>query len=196
MLRMKSDYRIALFAVLLCVFPLFIREYSTDSYTVERVGLEAFGGLLQKNGRLVTAGAFYLFGRFSIGVSGFYYFSFLLSVLSMSLAVYHFWWVLNDFMSKPVAFFFSFFTVFNPFAIEYFLFIEKGGFAFGIFMSVLALKSFVRFLRGERKHLALSYLYLTISAFTYQTLPGLFVVLAVVFIAIYSQNIKDFVINN
>ena len=105
MARIKKEYGIVLLAVLLCVFPFFIREYSTDSYTIEMVGFKSFGDWLKNNGRLITAGAFYLFDAMSADIGAFYYFSFLLAILCMSLAIYHFWWVLNGFMAKKSAFF-------------------------------------------------------------------------------------------
>ena len=132
LLKSKKEYGIILLFLLLLVFPLFKMEYATDTYTIQQVGLKAFGDSMVSNGRIVIAIFFYLFDKLSIGVTGFYYASFILSIICMSIAIYRMYKIVEGRMGYLLSLFVAVLVVLNPLTVEYFLFIEKGFFAFAI----------------------------------------------------------------
>ena len=178
-------------AVFLFCFPFLKMEYATDTYTIEQVGMRAFGDSMFQNGRLVSAAAFYLFDTIWPQISAFYYVSLLLSFAFASFAIFLLTKLLLRWVRAPIAFLLSFFTLLNPLAVEYFLFIEKGYFMFALCMSVLALFCLVRVWDGKRRWFTLSCLCLAAAAFTYQTLPGAFAVLAVPCALLCAKNVKQ-----
>ncbi len=177
--RFFSDtklYFASLVVVLICVFPLFKFEYSTDTYHFAlHNGLGGIYGAMKYNGRLII----YLITRvlelMSVSIFEYYYVSLVMSIVFSTLSIGTLYKMLNRHMNKSIAFFLATITIFNPMVFELFLFIEKGFFAFAIYMSVLASRFFLCFLEGKKWHIALSYLFLTISCFTYQPMPGVFV---------------------
>ena len=184
--------------VLGCVFPLFIMEYSTDTYhlALSDIGKSIGDGMLS-NGRFVTGMAAKILSALGFGIKGFYYFSLILAIFCMGSAIYELYKLLRSHMWRYGAFFLAIFTVCNPTTVEYFLFIEKGFFCFAILMAVLSAKFFIRYLRGEKRvFLIFSYVCLPFSALTYQLITSAFVTLAIVFIVIYSKSIKGFIANS
>lgn len=179
-----------IFLIILIFFcPFFKMEYATDTYTIITVGLRAFGDSMFRNGRLITAASFYIFDALSWDVTSYYYVSLVLLLLFSSLAVFQMAELLRRFIPPTLAIPLGFLTVLNPICGEYLLFIEKGYFMLALCMSVFALRFFVDFLGGRRWCLALSVLCVTVSAFTYQTLPGAFAVLAVPFAIVCSKTL-------
>lgn len=168
----------------------FKMEYATDTYTIINVGMHLFGDSMFQNGRLVTAAAFYSFEKVLPNITVFYYVSFLLAILFATLAVFEMAKIINRSAAPKLAFLLAFLSVLNPLSVEYFLFIEKGYFMLAIFMSVLALKFFIRFLEGKKLCLLWSYLCITVTAFTYQSILAVFAALAVPFSLILAKNIK------
>lgn len=179
-------------AVMILCAPLFCMEYATDTYAISSMGMRAFADLMYHNGRLFAAAFFALFGKLSLGIEAFYYTSFLLSLLFASLSCWRLYRLLKPHTPPAVALFLSFFTILNPIAVEYFLFIEKGFFLFGIFMSIVALENYVKALRGDARCILWSLLALTASAFVYQPLPGVFASFSVAFTILYAKNFKSF----
>ena len=196
MSKVKKEHFIFLGLVILFFLPLFKMEYATDTYAIEMMGFNTFAKGMMQNGRLITALGFYIFDWLSLNIVSFYYTSFIFSLLCTYIAVYRLYKILSGKMSEGTSIFLAFFTIVNPLTIEYFLFIEKGFFAFSICMSVLALEGFVRFLRGNRFFLILSFFAILLSALTYQTIPAVFLTLSFVFIIIHSKNIKYFLLNS
>ena len=195
-LKSRRDYFIIIGIVLLCVFPLFKMEFSTDTYKAYTIGLGGVAKTMFLNGRYVTGLFALAFYNMNASIENFYYVSFVLSFIFMSLAIYALFTVLRDNMSKRLSLFISFISVFNVCAIEYFLFIEKGAFCFSILMAILALKYFVLFLQGKKIYLFLSFICLILSSITYQIIPGIFITLALPFIIKHSKSVRTFVINN
>ena len=175
--------------------PFFHFEYATDTYTIKTVGMKAFGDSMLNNGRLISAEFFYGFAKMNASVEAFYYTSFVLSLIFATLAVWAMFKILHAQFSMCKSILLAFFTVFNPMVIEYFLFIEKGFFMFALAMSMLAAYFYLQFLQGKRAFLMLAYPCIILSAFTYQTLPGAFVPVAVLLIALYSKKAKDWIVN-
>ena len=191
-----KPYLSSLFVVLLFSFPLFCFEYSTDTYHFAlRSGLSGIYGAMKYNGRLIIYLATKALEAMSVSFVGYYYISYIMSIVFYTLAIATVYKMLRCHMEKRIAFFLAILTILNPMAFELFLFIEKGFFAFAIFMSVLACRYFLSFLQGKRWHIVFSYLFVALSCFTYQPMPGAFVALVLVFIVKYSKTVKNFIIN-
>ncbi len=196
LLNFSKTNLFSLAVVLICVFPLFKFEYSTDTYHFalhESVG--GVCGAMWLNGRLVIHDFTKIFRTLGIGMTPYYYFSFILAIICASLAITTIYGMLKGHINKKLAYFLSIITILNPMVFELFLFVEKGFFLFAVYMAVLSAKFFLMFLQGKRLYLIFSYLCLIICCFTYQPMPGVFVALALVFIVAYSKKFKDFLIN-
>ena len=99
-------------------------------------------------------------------------------------------------MQKLVSLLISVITIINPFSIELFMYIEKGILTLAVLLSVLAVKSFVKYLEGNKKFLIWMVLLMLVAVFCYQGVVGIFIAISAVFIILYSKNIKDFIKNN
>jgi len=195
-IKKLKPYLFALGFVLLCTFPLFKMEYSTDTYHFALWdGLSGIASAMDYNGRFFISFVARACDALGMSFTGFYYFSFVLAIICATLSITALYSMLRGHMSSPLAFLLSIVTVFNPMIMELFLFIEKGFFLFAIYMSILSVKAFVAFLRGKRFCIVFSFLLLPYAAFTYQALPNVFVTLALVFIVIYSRSIRAFILN-
>lgn len=189
-------YALSFILVLICAYPLFKLEYSTDTYHFAlHNGLGGVTGAMIYNGRLLIYAFARLFELMGANITGFYYISFIMALIFLSISIALLYGILKDHMSNLFAFLLSALTILNPMCIEYFLFIEKGFFALGIFVSVLCAKCFILFLQGKRIYLLFSFPLLAICAFTYQPLCALFASLALPFILIYSKGLKKTIIN-
>lgn len=189
-------YALSLALVLICAYPLFKVEYSTDTYHFAlHNGLGGITGAMIYNGRLLIYAFARLFELMGANITGFYYISFIMTLIFLSLSIALLYGIIKNHMSNSFAFLISALTILNPMSIEYFLFIEKGFFALGIFIAVLCTKCFVLFLQGKRIYLLFAYPLLAICAFTYQPLCALFASLVLPFILIYSRDIKTIAIN-
>ncbi len=191
-----KPYIASLIVVLICVFPLFKFEYSTDTYHFAlHPGLDGIIEAMRYNGRIISMLGAMLLDKINVSFTAFYYVSFIMSIIFSTLSITTLYKMLKGHISRNLAFFIAIITILNPLSFEHFLFIEKGFFAFAIFMAVLSAKFFLLFLQGKKGYLILSYIFLTLCAFTYQALPAAFVALAVAFIVIYSKNVKSFISN-
>ena len=191
-----KPYLASLIIVLICVFPLFKFEYSTDTYHFALLnGLGGIYGAMKYNGRLIIYFVTRALESMSVSFFGYYYVSFFMSIIFSTLSIGTLYKMLHGHMNKAIAFFLATITVFNPMVFELFLFIEKGFFAFAIYMSVLASRFFLSFLEGKRWHIVLSYFFVTLSCFTYQPMPGAFVSIILVFIVAYSYKFSTFLKN-
>ena len=189
-------FALALAFVLICAFPLFKMEYSTDTYHFAlQGGLGGVCGAMIYNGRLLIFGIARLFELMGVNIVGFYYISFIMALVFSALSVFLLFTMLKNHMSPALSFLLAVVTILNPMCIEYFLFIEKGFFTLAIFMAVLGVKCFCLFLQGKRPYILPSYVLLSLCAFTYQPICAVFASLALVFILIYSKGLKEIFIN-
>lgn len=195
-LNFSKSYLFSIIVVLICVFPLFKFEYSTDTYHFAlHQGVNGVCGAMKSNGRLLIYGITKIFSIMSMSLNVFYYFSFFLSIVFAALSITTVYFMLEGHITKKLAYFLSIISILNPMVFELFLFIEKGFFMFAVYMSVLSCKFFLKFLQGEHRYLFFAYPLLILSCFTYQPMPGVFVAFALVFIVAYSKNSKQYIAN-
>lgn len=195
-IKKHKYFFVALGLVLLSVFALFKMEYATDTYCAYSIKLSGIRDAMYTNGRYITGLFAELFSKNNWSITSFYYTSYILSLIFMTFAVYNVYTILKQHTSNIKSILISFISVFNLASIEYFLFMEKGAFAFSIFSATLAFKFFVSFMQGKKWYLPFAYVCLILSALTYQIIPGIFIALSLPFIVLYSKSAKSFIINN
>ena len=133
----------------------------------------------------------------SLNNSTIYFISFILSFIFTVLAIYKLYTILkNDIDIKILAILSSILIVLNIFSIELYLFLEKGILILSVLCCILALESIVKFFKGNKKSIILSFIYMIIANFAYQGTVAIFVALSAIYIIKYTKNIKSFIINN
>ena len=79
-INLLMPYFMGLGVVIICVFPLFKFEYSTDTYHFAlHEGVSGVCGAMWENGRLFTHDITKIFRTMSWGIVPYYYFSFIMS---------------------------------------------------------------------------------------------------------------------
>ena len=184
--------------ITLVFFGIFIKmEYATDTYSVfASYQKEIFNHFIE-SGRFVTAIWWGAACVFNLSDYVTYLSSFILAIICITLAIFNLCLVINKKIeNSTVSLILSAITIINPFAIELFLFIEKGVFGLGILLSVLAFSKFVKYLEGDKKSLIFIFIFMLIATFCYQGVIGLFIAISAVYVIIHNKNIKDFIKNN
>lgn len=198
LLNFKNKNLYFSFLITLVFFGTFINlDFATDTYIdFVKPAREIFYSFIN-SGRFITA--------FYIGVVHVFHFSdalvcfcsYSIAIICITLSVYNLFLVINKKVKNEVlCLLVSTITIINPFSIELFLFLEKGVFAFAVLLSVLAFANFTKYLDGNKKAIKYIFLFMLIAVFSYQGVVGLFVGLSVVYIVLYSKNIKEFIKNN
>lgn len=196
MLKKKYSFPTFLLLTLIFVAPLFKMEYATDTYTMASSGfLPSAEHMLYNNGRALIAAFYYLCDFLSISIQAFYYFSLLLAIISISLAIYRLFKLFSRDFAKLPAFFFAILFVLNPITTEYLLFIEKGFFFLAILLCVFALEGFCMLTDGRRRGLAISLICILLASFIYQSIPGGFLLMCALFALLKSNSAKKLFIN-
>ena len=187
-----------LFLVILFFGLTFYMNMATDSFRVEHDGFkQAAEDMCTLNSRLIIGGLFYLGYLFGMSLETFYYFSAVLAVIFLTLSVWVYYKILlKHSISENVAIILSFEAVANLFIIEYFRFIEKGGFMMAIFFNVMGVYFIDLFFSDKKyKYLAYSVVMMILAAFTYQGTMALFVLLCLPLVNKYSSKIFDYIKN-
>lgn len=175
----------------------FTLEYVADTYsTFEESG--TWEWMLYENGRIFNAAVYYIIEQLNIPGGYIYKLSYLLAIFCLTLAVYLFARLLNEFCTRKIlCSIISFLTLCNFFFIEYFLFIEKGLFMLAILLCTCAAYFTISFFRQKKKSFLLISLFLLLWAvFIYQIILALYVILCLPFIIKYSSSLKDFIFYN
>ena len=170
----------------------FMQEFSVDTYSMFEVSQWKY--LLQTSGRAVTIFVIWLFEQLALPGSVVYFISWSAAILFLSLAVFVLAKMIYTMTECPaVSTVISFLTIANVFSIEYFLFVEKGMFMLALFMNVLAVYFFEKYMRGGKAGwIGGAFLCLLTAVFIYQTSLGLFVIISLPFIVKHSERIKTF----
>ena len=175
-------------------------EFTTDTYAtfIPGVGTKA-GDMLTRNGRLVTAVYYKLFGMTGLRQEMFYYISFAAGVFLLTCAVF----VLTVFLegvfhSRRNAFVTSFLIVCNLFIIEFFMFVETMGFMTAVFCAVLSAVMTAQYLRGGHfMWLVPSLMMLMTAQLAYQPAAGIFAAILLPLVSFYAGGrIALFIRNN
>lgn len=197
----------ALFAcfllVMLFVGTNFMPEYSVDTYTYScSADGELVHHALYDSGRPIQALALHLWDFNALSDGQLYAFFYWAGVALFAAAIYLLAEYLRGALCEdgegfPVSLLVSFLIVFNPFVVQFFMFVETGVFALAVLLAVCAFLAFERYVKtGRAALLPLSMLLLLLTAMTYQVCAGLFVVLSLPFILKRSANAAASVKNN
>ena len=170
-------------------------EYSTDTYATAVSGFRYTAvGIYAVNGRLITALGNYLWSITGLGIEEFYYFSYFLGLLCLIASLYIYQSLLKAIIENLyVRIICSFLIIANPFISEYYMFIENGFYLLAILSCVTATYFYVKGLEKKKNiYFFYSFLFVLVSAFTYQAIPGLFPILCIPFIYTSSKNFKQY----
>lgn len=184
--------------ITLVFFGIFIKmDYATDTYSVLGSSPKEIFDHFMLSGRFVTA---FLWGGVNVLNFGdylIYFCSFVLAIISITFSIYLLFKLINEKVkSESVSFLVSTLIIINPFSVELFMYIEKSVLALTILLSVLATKKFIEYIKGNKKAIIPALIYMLIATFCYQGVISLFIAISVVFIVLYSKNVKDFIKNN
>lgn len=188
---------LCLIAVLLLFGTDFVLEYATDTYTSFMTS--TWKHMFYGNGRIVNGIVYYLLEKLiSLSENTVYSISYGSAVIFLTLSVFATAKRIRAFCTNPYwNVFLSAAIVSGLFIIELFLFIEKGLFMFGLLCTVIAFDQTISYWTDQKSsHLAAALLALLISVFTYQVIPGIYVVLCLPFILYYSKDFQNFIKNN
>ena len=187
-----------LFIVILFFGMLIKLEYATDTYAVFNFDKEAVYMQYAMSGRFISAIVLKFIKIANFSEYAFYFSSYILAIVCATISQYKLYTTIGkDVGNKILKIIIPTLIIINPFAIELFLFIEKGLMWLGILMCVLALENFQKYLEiKNNKYLLYSTIFMFIANCLYQGVIGIFLSISFVFILKYSKDIKQFILNN
>lgn len=199
-----NKYQVEFFSLILTILffgILRLPSYATDTYSTF-MDPDVWKYMLFSNGRIIIGLVYYmmsliwnLFPKMDLFS---YELSFFLAIIFLSLAVA----ILarrirSTIPNNMVAVLLAFAIIVNPLIIEYFLFLEMGGFCFAIFCSVFAFEQTVQFFeQRQMKRIVISFIALLGAVFSYQVIVGLYVILCLPYILKFSKKWSAFLIDN
>ena len=149
-------------------------------------------------GRYVVAFFWKIVNIIGLSLNQTYFISYCIGIFSMVVSIYILYSILrNDIKNVLLNLLVCTGVVLNCFFIDYFIYIEKGIFTLSILFTILAIKFLINFFdKKKKRNLIYTFMLLCLSSFSYQGTAALFIALATIFIVKYSQNIKEFILNN
>lgn len=185
------------FLIVLIFFGSFSKpDFATDTYAY---AVGDFAGIVDnflRCGRIFTAGLYTILRLLGVNILFVNFGCFLLAVISLTFALYILEKLLrqNFVKSNLWSFLLPLIILINPFIIDFFLFIEKGIMCFTIFLCVLSVYYYNKFLDSRRRQDLFKVLFLNIFAtFWYQGIIGLFIVLATMVTILKSKQWRSFI---
>lgn len=164
-------------------------RFATDTYRNFYDLPEAALWMLTQNGRAVTALLYGIFAVFRLPNEALFHCSYYLGLLCFAAAFYLLWQLLMSRLSKPAALMVTAMLLCNPSMIDFFLFLETGGFLIGVLAMVLAVSCMVQYWQSSQKRQLLwSFLCLLTAQLCYQSIPTGFVVLCLPFLLCYKAD--------
>ena len=188
---------LSLGAILLLFLADCLPEFTTDTYTT--FTSTAWPGMLYSNGRIISALVYYIFEEYLyFPMPTVYMISYLTALIFFAAAVFCYASAVQEyfkhFLYAPML---SILLIANLFSIEYFLFIEKGLFALGIFLTVLAFRFTLIYLKtNSLRNVLIAEVLLILVVYIYQVFVGFFVILCLPFLLKYADRWKSFLRNN
>lgn len=198
--RLKGDYKQIGFIFCLCICFFGNNSYlsfATDTYAVFDNFSQTSEWMIYGNGRLLPGLVYRLWGLCGGRGEVFYFVSHAAAVLFLAVAVYQLQDILKTYMADDFFRICScFMTIANVFIIEYFMFLEKMMFLFGICMNVLALRCMVSYFQSRKtKYVRTAFGCMLLVVFTYQGTAALFVILCLPFVYRYADSFRGYIRN-
>lgn len=196
--KIKNKNLYIILIITIVFFGIFIKmDFTTDTYSVLNSMPKEIFMHFMLSGRFITAFCWGVVNVLNLSDNIIYIISYLMAILCITFAIYELFELINaKVKNNLVSLLISVITIINPFSIELFMYIEKGILTLAVLLSVLAVKSFVKYLEGNKKSLIWMVLLMLVAVFCYQGVVGIFIAISAVFIILYSKNIKDFIRNN
>lgn len=172
-------------------------EYATDTYCVFATPIKQYCEHFLYSGRFVSAFCLAISGLLDFSPTTIYTVSYILALIStiISMSVLQEIFAKNI-KNKAISILISILIVINIFSIELYLFLEKGIMMLSVLFCILAFKHFVKYLEGNTKSVIITFIYMTLANFAYQGTVGIFIGLAVVYIAKKDNTIIKFIKDN
>lgn len=159
-------------------------EYSNDTYAILEDGLlNTAKEVAGRNARPVLS-LFYLFWVITpFSEIQFYYFSYLMAVICLTLALYILQYELKESLPEPgFRVILAFFTIVNVFFINFFSFFEKGLFMLAILTAVLGAHYEKKYFEtGSVRYSVISLCLIIFTALDYQIMLSVYAALAVIY---------------
>lgn len=195
--RLKDPCKIKIFILtLLFLGGGYQIKYAIDTfYTFHKGFAWAAEDMLYRNGRPVMALMYRLFAMTHMRNEAFYYISYVIAFVFAGLSVYLFESILKRYIdNENICIILSFLSIINVYTIEYFMFIEQGGFMIAIFLNILAVW-FLNIYLAEHKKINIVYatLSILIGLLTYQSTIALYFILMLPFIWHEAKTFKDYI---
>lgn len=170
-------------------------SFAIDTFYTFWMGFEEAGrDMLYRNGRPVIAVIYRLFGLTGWPSEWFYYISFGMAMIFLIAAVYLYHRIINKYIqNENLSILLSFVSISNIFIIEYFMFIEKGGFMVGVFLNVLTVYFVEQYMESaNKKYIAFAIIAAIFGILTYQGIMALSFILLMPLIYKHSQTVKEY----
>ncbi len=173
-------------------------SFATDTYMVYMTGFRnAASDMLIRNGRPIIAAVYYLFGMLKLPNDVIYYISATLAIVFLYLSIILYDNILYKYIkNQNERIVISFISVANLYIIEYYMFLEKCCFMLAILFNVIAFGKIEKALeKGNKRYVLQAIVFVVLSAYTYQGVMPLYIVLGLPFIYKYSDSFKKYLSN-
>ncbi len=176
----------------------FQMQYAIDTYYLFKTGISSEArNMFFKNCRPVIALIYKAFSLFPIPEKYFYYFSFATAFIFLVASIFLFEHILADYIdNENTRILLSLISIANIFIIEYFMFIEKGGFLIGIFCNVLTVFFIKKYIDSHSfLNIIFAIFSQLVAILSYQGTMALFFILALPILFKEAKKIKEYVLN-
>ena len=195
-----KDKELYIFAIITVLFfgAFFLLQYAPDTYSVFTNTIRHTVKHFFSCGRYVSGvAAYFAIEILSFDNLGVYIASYILAIICTIASLYKLNKLIKkDLKNKSISIIISTLIVINPFSIELFMYIEKGIMMLSILLCIMAVEQIERFLKGNKKAILWTMIYMFIANCCYQGTVGIFVAISLIYIMKYSKNIKEFLLNN
>lgn len=190
----KKKIAIILGGLIILFFGInFSIEFATDTYATFQE-TNTWQWMLYSNGRIISGLVYYAIETIGLSNGVIYHLSYMLAIVCLWAAMFLLVSLLRKYIANIyLCILLAFFTIVNPFFIEYFLFIEKGLFMLAILCSVIAFAAMEKFFRlNSMGQVITAMLCIAITVNIYQIIAALFVLLCMPVIIKRAKTIKEF----
>jgi len=157
-------------------------KYAVDTFWTFEVGFEYMAfDMFSRNGRPLMALIYWLFSLMNIRNEWFYYISYYLAFICTIFSIVIYSEVLSRYIkNENLRILLSFLSIINIYSIEYYMFVEEGGFILGILFGVIAVYFIDKYLRTfSLINIIIALLLVLLAVCTYQGVLPIFFILSI-----------------
>ncbi|WP_294213366.1 glucosyltransferase domain-containing protein [Pseudobutyrivibrio sp.] len=196
MMSCKSIFLKSFFITLLFLGTGYQIKYAVDTFWTFEVGFEYMAfDMFSRNGRPIIAFIYWLFSLTNLQNEWFYYFSYALAFICAMISIVVYTEVLGYYIkNENLRILLSFLSIINLYSIEYFMFVEEGGFLLGILFCVSAVYFINKYLRTSLpSNIAFALVMVLLAVCTYQGVLPVFFILSIPCICKNSDSMMDYI---